>query len=51
VITEAITIGVILGACAVSAWFAKTRFQPGIDMRLAKIAEEAIVARRKNHND
>jgi hypothetical protein len=47
-ITEAITIGVILGGCAAAAWFAKTKFQPEIDRSLAKIeAKEAIVARRK----
>jgi hypothetical protein len=52
-ITEAITIGVIIGGSAAAAWFAKVKFQPEIDRSLAKIeAEEAIVARRKpRHND
>lgn len=45
-ITEAVTIGVILGGCAVAAWFAKIKFQPEIDRSLAKI--EAIVARHKS---
>ena len=47
-ITEAVTIGVILGGCAAVAWFAKTKFQPEIERSLARIeAEEAIVSRRK----
>jgi len=50
-ITEAISIAVILGGCAAAALFAKSKFQPGIEASLAKIeAEEAIVARRKGHN-
>jgi hypothetical protein len=52
-ITEAVTIGVILGGSAAAAWFAKVKFQPEIDRSLARIeTEEAIVARRKpSHND
>lgn len=47
-ITEAITIGVILGGCAAAVLFAKSRFQPEIERSLTKVeAEEAIVARRK----
>jgi hypothetical protein len=50
-ITEAITIAVILGGCAAAALFAKSKFQPEIERNLARIeAEEAIVARRKSHN-
>jgi len=50
-ITEAVTIGVILGGSAVAAWLAKNKFQPEIDRSLAR-TEEAIVARRKSsHND
>lgn len=51
-ITEAITIGVILGGCAAAALFAKSKFQPEIERSLAKIeSEEAIVARRKPSHD
>ncbi len=47
-ITEAITIGVILGGCGAAALFAKSRFQPEIERSLTKVGEEeAIVARRK----
>lgn len=47
-ITEAVTISIILGGCAAAAWFAKTKFQPEIEKNLARIeAEEAIMARRK----
>jgi hypothetical protein len=52
-ITEAVTIGVILGGCAAAAWFAKTKFQPEIDRSLARIeaeGEEEIVARRKQRH-
>ena len=48
-ITEAITIGVILGGCAAAALFAKSKFQPEIERGLIKVeVEEAIVARRKS---
>jgi hypothetical protein len=53
-ITEAITISIILGGCATAAWFAKTKFQPEIDRSLTKIEakEEAVVARhRPSHID
>lgn len=51
-ITEAITIAVILGGCAATALFAKSKFQPEIERNLAKIeAEEAILARRKPSHD
>jgi len=52
-ITEALTIGVILAVCAAAAWFAKARFQPEIERNLARLeAEEAIMARRKpSHHD
>lgn len=48
-ITEAITIAVILGGCAAAALFAKSKFQPEIERNLAKIEveEDAILARRK----
>lgn len=50
-ITEAITIAVILGGCAAAALFAKSKFQPEIEASLARTeAEDAIVARRKSHN-
>lgn len=46
--TEAVTIGVILAGCAAAAWFAKVKFQPEIDRSLAKIeAAGTIVARSK----
>ena len=46
-ITEAITIGAILGASGSAAWLAKVKFQPEIERNLAKIAseEKTIVAR------
>jgi hypothetical protein len=49
-ITEAVTIGVILGGCAAAALFAKSKFQPEIEMNLARIEseEEALVAKRKS---
>jgi hypothetical protein len=54
-ITEAITIAVILGGCAAAALFAKSKFQPEIERNLAKIEaeEDAILARRKqpSHNN
>jgi hypothetical protein len=51
-ITEAITIAVILGGCAAAALFSKSKFQPEIERSLARTeAEEAIVAKRKtSHN-
>jgi hypothetical protein len=46
-ITEAITIGTILGASGAAAWLAKVKFQPEIEKNLAKIeTEETIVARK-----
>jgi hypothetical protein len=51
-ITEAITIGVILGGSAAAVWLTKIKFQPEIEKSLARIEAEAIVARRKtSHND
>lgn len=47
-ITEAVTIGVILGGCAAAALFVKSRFQPEIERSLTKVEAEAIVARRKS---
>jgi len=54
--TEAITIGVILGGSACAVWFAKSRFQPGIERNLSRIEaaaqkEEAIVAKRGKNNN
>jgi len=54
--TEAITIGVILGGSAFAVWFAKSRFQPGIERNLSRIEaaaqkEEAIVAKRGKNNN
>jgi hypothetical protein len=47
-ITEAVTISIILSGCATAAWFTKTKFQPEIEKNLARIgAEEAIIARNK----
>jgi hypothetical protein len=46
-ITEAITIGAILGVSGAVAWLAKVKFQPEIERNLARIeSEEAIVARK-----
>ena len=46
-ITEAITIGAILGASGAAAWLAKVKYQPEIERNLAMVdAEEAIVARK-----
>ena len=42
-ITEAITIGAILGASAAVVWLAKAKFQPEIDRNLSTL--EAIPAR------
>ena len=48
-ITEVITIGVILGGSAAAVLFAKSKLQPEIERVLARIeAEETIVARRKS---
>ena len=52
-ITEAISIALILGACAAAALFAKSRFHSEIERSLARLEAEgeAIVARRKlTHN-
>lgn len=43
-ITEAITIGAILGASAAAVWLAKAKFQPEIERNMAAL-EEAIPAR------
>jgi hypothetical protein len=46
-ITEAITIGAILGISAAAAWLAKVKLHPEIERNLAKIeTEETIVARK-----
>lgn len=47
-ITEALTIGVILGASGAVAWLAKVKFQPEIERNLTKVAaeEETLVARK-----
>ena len=52
-ITEAISIAVILGGCAAAALLAKSRFHPEIERSLARLEaeEETIVASRKlTHN-
>lgn len=36
-IGEAITIAAILGGCAAAVWYAKSKFQPGIERDLARI--------------
>jgi hypothetical protein len=48
-ITEAITIGAILGASGAVAWLAKVKFQPEIERNLAKTqaVEETIAPRSK----
>ncbi|HEX2014168.1 MAG TPA: hypothetical protein VJL54_09560 [Nitrososphaera sp.] len=43
-ITEAITIGAILGASAAVVWLTKAKFQPEIERNLSAM-EEAIPAR------
>lgn len=50
-ITEAITIGGILGASGAITWLAKVKFQPEIERSLSspEAKEEAIVA-RKSHS-
>ena len=49
-ITEAITIAVILGGSGATAFLAKSKFQPGIERSLTNgKAEEAIVAGHKSH--
>lgn len=47
-ITEAITIGAILGTSGAVAWLAKVKFQPEIERSMTKVAaeEESIVARK-----
>lgn len=51
-ITQAITIAIILGGCAAAVLFAKSNFQPEIERSLARIeSEEGIVARRKPSRD
>ena len=49
-ITEAITIGSILGVSGAIAWLAKVKFQPDIERSISgpETKEEAIVA-RKSH--
>ena len=51
-ITEAITIGGVLGASAAIAWLAKVKFQPEIESNLAKIEaeEEALAPTNKRKN-
>lgn len=36
-IEQAITLGAILGVCAIGVWFAKAKFQPEIERNLAII--------------
>lgn len=50
-ITEATTIGSILGVSGAIAWLAKVKFQPDIERSISGPAtkEEAIVA-RKSHS-
>jgi hypothetical protein len=49
-ITEAITIAVILGGSAAAALLAKSKFQPEIERSLTNVkAEEAVMASHKSH--
>ena len=47
-ITEALTISAILGACAGIAWLTKVKFQPGIEKDLADIVVEEQAITPKN---
>jgi hypothetical protein len=52
---EAITISSILGGSAFAVWFAKSKFQPEIEMNLIKIEaaeqeKEAIVVKDGSSN-
>ncbi len=51
-IGEAITIAAIIGGSAATVWFAKNKFQPGIERELARIEaseyETAETFRRKH---
>lgn len=50
---EAITIVGIIGGCAAAVWYAKSKFQPGIERRLERIENatyEKPESFQKNHN-
>ena len=41
-IEEAITIIAIIGGSAAAVWYAKSKFQPGIERDLARIEKPAV---------
>jgi hypothetical protein len=50
-ITEAITIGAILGASGGIAWLAKVKFQPDIERTLSgSVAKEETIIAEKSHS-
>jgi hypothetical protein len=49
---EAITIVAIIGGCAAAVWYAKSKFQPGIERNLERIesvAYEKPESFQRNH--
>lgn len=48
-IGEAITIAAIIGASAAAVWYAKGKFQPGIDSDLARIESSGYEAPETLH--
>ena len=40
-LTEALTIGFIIGACGIVAWLAKNKFQPEIEEDIQKREQKA----------
>jgi hypothetical protein len=48
-ITEAITIGVIIGGCAAAVWYAKKKFQPEIEQNLKRLEGFEIQRKESFH--